>query len=350
MHRGPHPTPIQLSTSDRETLTRWLRQRTTPQALALRARIILTCASRPDASNTEIANDLGIDRATVRKWRRRFTLQGPDGLADAARPGAPRRITESDIERVLAMTLEGTPPNGGQWSTRSMARATGLSQTAVSRIWRSFALRLHGPNAAPISRDTLLIEQVRNIVGLYLRPPDRALVLAVDTKHTAPPRHSAASATAQPDRTERYARVYIRHSMMALFAALDVKASAMSAERRRRHRGVAFRRFLDAIDRSVPPALDVHVVLGDASTERIAMTQRWLAKRPRFHVHVTPTASAWLSLVEWWFALLTARRLKRGSQRTTYALEHAIEQYIAGSDAHPAPFVWMAGGDDAEER
>jgi len=231
-----------------------------------------------------------------------------------------------------------------------MARATGLSQTAVSRIWRSFALRLHGPNAAPVSRDTLLIEQVRNIVGLYLRPPDRALVLAVDTQNATHARNTGSPAATQPDRTERYGRVYIRHSMMALFAALDVKASAMSGERRRRHRGVAFRRFLDTIDRSVPPSLDVHVVLGDASTERIAMTHRWLAKRPRFHVHVTPTASAWLSLVEWWFALLTARRLKRGTQRTTYALEHAIEQYIAASDAHPAPFVWTAGGDDAEDR
>jgi transposase len=343
MHRGPHPKPLVLSEADRELLGGWLRRSTIPQALALRARIVLACADRPNASNTEIGLAFGVDRATVRKWRTRFVRRGPDGLADDPRPGAPKRITEAEVERVLALTVESAPPpDAKRWSTRRMAHASGLSQTTVSRIWRSFALRLPHAAAGPNSHDVLLIEHVRDIAGLYMSPPDHVLALAVDGAD-----HPAKTGDAEPAeslalRTSngRYGRAYIRHGMMALLSALEVKAGPPDGAARRRG-GAGVRRMLEAIDRGVAPAHDVHLVLSDSVT--CTAIKQWLSARPRFHVHITATPSLWMNLLEWWLPLLTTRRVRAGSPGHASALVHAIEQYLAPSDAPAAPFVWIGG-------
>jgi len=346
LSHGPAAVPLTLSSAEREALRRWIRRRTTAQALALRARIVLACAE-PGASNTAVARALGVSRPTVITWRGRFAVKRLDGLLDEPRPGAPRTITDADVERVLVTTLETTPRQATHWSTRLLADELGMTQTAISRIWRAVALPPHRSETFTLSRDPLFIEKVRDVVGLYLKPPDRALVLCVDEK----PQIQATQGTTpivpiRPGQVERHSHDYIRHGTRDLFAALDVKSGTVVGARHQRHRSVEFRHFLDTIDAAVPAPLDVHLVLDHASTHTTAVIQRWLAKRPRYHVHFTPTSSSWLNLVESWFALLTARQLRRGAFRSTYALEQAIKRYIAVTNAHPKPFVWTKTADD----
>jgi transposase len=346
MPRGPQPVPLALTSADREALERWTRRRTTAQALALRARIVLACAE-PGATNSGVARALQVSRPTVMTWRRRFAARGLDGLLDEPRPGAPRTITDADVERVMTLTLEAAPPDATHWSTRSLARATGMSQTAVSRIWRAFALRPHRTEAFKLSRDPLFIEKVRDIVGLYLSPPDRALVLCVDEK----PQIQAIERTApvlpmRPGQVERRTHDYLRHGTTDLFAALDVRAGTVIGACHPRHRSVEFRQFLDTIEASVPAELDVHVILDNASSHKTALIRDWLAKRPRYHLHFTPTSASWLNLVECWFALLTARQLRRGVFRSTHGLEQVIRAYIAATNEHPKPFVWTKSADE----
>lgn len=346
MARGPHAVPITLSESDRETLESWTRRRKTAQALALRARIVLASAE-PGSTNMGVAAMLGICRPTATKWRTRFAEYGVDGLLDEPRPGAPRTISDIDIERVITTTLESAPENATHWSTRSMAEETGMSQTAVSRIWRAFALQPHRSETFKLSKDPLFIEKVRDIVGLYLNPPERALVLCVDEK----PSIQAIEGTApvlpmRQGQVERHSHDYIRHGTTDLFAALNIKAGTVIGELHRRHRSVEFRHFLDTIDRSVPEGLDVHLVLDNASTHKAPLIQRWLMKRPRYHVHFTPTSSSWLNLVECWFSILTRRQLQRGTHRSTHALEQAIKRYIALGNEHPKPFNWTKSADE----
>ena len=347
MPRGPRPTSLALSEADREALLRLARRPKTAQALALRARIVLACSEEPAQSHAKIARELGVHRATVGIWRKRFTERGLDGLLDEPRPGAPRTITDEAIERVLTLTLESRPEGATHWSTRGMARASGMSQSAISRIWRAFGLQPHRSETFKLSRDPFFIEKVRDIVGLYLAPPDRALVLCVDEK----PQIQALEPTApvlpmRPGEVERRTHDYIRHGTLDLFAALDVKAGTVIAECKQRHRSVEFRAFLDRIDRSVPPELDVHLILDNASTHKTALIRNWLAKRPRYHVHFTPTSSSWLNLVEVWFALLTSRQLRRGVHPSTDALEQAIRQYVTVTNEHPRPFVWTKSADE----
>jgi transposase len=346
MARGPRPIPLTLTPADREVLERWTRRRTTAQALASRARIVLACAE-PGATNSGVARALRVSRPTVLTWRRRFAERGPDGLLDEPRPGAPRTITDADVERVITLTLEATPPDATHWSTRRLAAAAGLSQTAVSRIWRAFALQPHRAETFKLSTDPLFIEKVRDIVGLYLNPPDRALVLCVDEK----PQIQAKAPTApvlpmRPGQAERHARDYLRHGTTDLFAALDVTAGTVIGACRSRHRSLEFRAFLDQIDANVAAELDVHLILDNAATHKTQLIRDWLAKRPRYHVHFTPTSASWLNLVESWFALLTARQLKRGAFRSTGELEEAIRRYIAATDAAPKPFVWTKSADE----
>jgi transposase len=346
MPRGPRALPLTLTPADRETLERWTRRRTTAQALALRARIVLACAE-PGATNSGVARAPRVSRPTVATWRRRFAARGPDGLLDEPRPGAPRTITDADVERVITLTLEAAPPDATHWSTRSLARAAGMSQTAVGRIWRAFALQPHRAETFKLSRDPLFIEKVRDIVGLYLNPPDRALVLCVDEK----PQIQARAPTApvlpmRPGQAERRSHNYLRHGTTDLFAALDVKAGTVIGACHPRHRGVEFRAFLDTIEANVPAELDVHVILDNASIHKTALIRSWLAKRPRYHLHFTPTSASWLNLVETWFALLTARQLKRGVFRSTGELEAAIRRYIAATNAAPRPFVWTKSADE----
>ena len=291
MARGPRPIPLTLTPADREVLERWTRRRTTAQALARRARIVLACAE-VGATNSGVARALRVSRPTVLTWRRRFAAGGPDGLLDEPRPGAPRTITDADVERVITLTLETPPPDATHWSTRRLAAAAGMSQTAVSRIWRAFALQPHRAEAFKLSTDPLFIEKVRDIVGLYLNPPDRALVLCVDEK----PQIQAKAPTApvlpmRPGQAERRTHDYVRHGTTDLFAALDVKAGRVIGACRPRHRSLEFRAFLDQIDANVPADLDVHLILDNAATHKTRLIRDWLAKRPRYHVHFTPTSA-----------------------------------------------------------
>src|SRR5918997_53699 len=308
----PHAIPIDLSASDRARLQGWARRRKTAQALATRARIVLACAE-PGGTNGGVAAALGVSRPTVALWRRRFAERGLDSLLDEPRPGAPRKITDEQVEQAVTTTLEAAPADATHWSTRSLARATGLSQTAVCRIWRAFALKPHRAETFKLSTDPLFVEKVRDIVGLYLAPPDRALVLCVDEK----PQIQAIEGTApvlpmRPGQVERRTHDYLRHGTTDLFAALDAKTGTAIGACHRRHRAPEFRAFLDEIDRSVPPDLEVHLVLDDLCTHKTRLIQDWLAKRPRYRLHFAPTSASWLDLVEGWFALLTLRQIRRG--------------------------------------
>lgn len=343
---SPHAIQIMLSASDRATLEGWTRRRKTAQSLALRARIVLACAE-PGATNGRVAAALGVSRPTVATWRRRFAERGPDGLLDELRPGRPRRITDAQVECAVITTLEAEPPNATHWSTRSLAAAVGLSQSAVVRIWHAFALQPHRCETFKLSRDPLFVDKVRDIVGLYMAPPDRALVLCVDEKpQIQATERTAAVLPMRPGQVERRTHDYVRHGTTDLFAALDVKTGKVIGICRQRHRSQEFRAFLNLIDRNVPADLDVHLVLDNASIHKTPRIQRWLAKRPRYHLHFTPTSGSWLNLVECWFALLTRRRLQRGVFTSTQVLEDAIQAYVAESNGDLKPFVWTKTADE----
>src|SRR5215217_8254316 len=343
---NPHAIPIVLSEADRGQLQGWARRRKTAQALATRARIVLACAE-PGSTNGGVADKLGVSRPTVALWRGRFADRGPDGLLDEPRPGAPRTITDEQVERAVATTLEATPADATHWSTRSLARAAGLSQTAVCRIWRAFGLKPHRVETFKLSKDPLFVEKVRDIVGLYLSPPDRALVLCVDEKSQV----QALDRTQpllplRPGQAERRTHDYTRHGTTSLFAALDVKAGTVIGRCFPRHRAAEFRRFLDEVDAQVPPDLDVHLVLDNSATHKTKAIRDWLAKRPRYQVHFTPTSASWLNQVERWFALLTERALRRGVHRSVADLERDIRAFIEASNADPKPFRWVKSADD----
>ena len=346
MSRGPKAVALAPTEAERAELRRLLRRRGVGQALAQRIRVVLACAE-PGATNLGVAEALGVSRETVATWRRRFAERRLEGLADAPRSGAPRSIGDEAVERLVALTLEEAPSGATHWSTRSMARRAGMSQTAVSRIWRAFGLRPHRAETFKLSSDPAFVEKVRDVVGLYLAPPDRALVLCVDEK----PQIQAAQGTApafpmRPGQPERRTHDYKRHGTLDLFAALDVKAGTVIGACKGRHRAVEFRAFLDAIERSVPPGLDVHLVLDNLKTHKTRLIHDWLVMHPRFHLHFTPTSASWLNLVECWFALLSRRRLQRGAFASTDDLEAAILAYIAETNADPKPFVWTKTADD----
>jgi transposase len=339
---------LQVPETDREVLERWIRRPKTAQALALRARIVLRCAG--GHSNGDVADHFGVTRQTVGKWRSRYLRSGVDGLLDEPRPGAPRTLTDEDVERVLTLTLESTPEDATHWSTRSMAKASGLSQSAISRIWRAFALQPHRTETFKLSTDPLFIEKVRDIVGLYLDPPDRAMVLCVDEKSQI----QALDRTQpllpmRPGQIERRTHDYVRHGTTSLFAALDVKTGEIIGECHRRHRSVEFRAFLDRIDAEVPPELEVHLIVDNYGTHKTELIKRWLAKRPRFHIHFTPTGASWLNLIERWFAALTEKQIRRGAHRSTRELEHAILNYIEHGNQDPKPFLWTKTADQILE-
>jgi transposase len=345
MRRGPQLSKLVLTDTEQAILEQWTRRRTTAQALAQRARIVLACAE--GRSNSEVATDERVSRPTVGRWRRRFVESRCDGLLDEPKPGAPRRITDADVERVLTTTLERTPRDATHWSTRSLAKQCGMSQTAVARIWKAFALQPHRSETFKLSKDPLFIEKVRDIVGLYLNPPDRALVLCVDEKSQI----QALDRTApllplRPGQIERRTHDYVRHGTTSLFAALDTKTGTVLGRCFRRHRSREFRRFLDLIEAQVPRALDVHLILDNYGTHKTPLIQRWLAKRPRFHLHFTPTSSSWLNLVERWFVELERKQIKRGAHHSVPALERAIYEYLDVTGEDPKPFVWTKTADE----
>ena len=344
MGRGRPIPPLALDGAERETLERWTRRPKTAQALALRARIVLACAD--GRSNTAVAAELRVCVDTVGKWRSRFLEQGLDGLLDQPRSGRPRMIDDADVERVIALTLETTPKDATHWSTRSMARRSGLSHTTVSRIWRAFALQPHRTETFKLSADPLFIEKVRDIVGLYLDPPDRALVLCVDEKSQI----QALDRTRpllplRPGQVERRTHDYVRHGTTSLFAALDARTGKVIGQCHRRHRAVEFRKFLDAIESEVPAELDVHLIADNYATHKTALIRNWFAKRPRFHIHFTPTSASWLNLVERWFGLLTEKQLRRGVHQSSGELGAAIYRYLDVTNEDPKPLVWTKTAD-----
>lgn len=345
MRTGRPKTELTLNDTERETLEQWARRPKTAQALAQRSRIISWCAT--GISNFEVAEKMNVSPQCVSKWRGRFVSQRLEGLLDGPRCGAPRTVSDAKIERAVTLTLESTPKGATHWSSRMMAKRCGLSRSTVQRIWRAFSLQPHRSETFKLSTDPLFIEKVRDIVGLYLNPPQRALVLCVDEKSQI----QALDRTQpllpmRPGQVERRTHDYERHGTTSLFAALDAKSGKVISQLHRRHRTVEFRKFLDAIEAQVPADLDVHLILDNYATHKTAVIHRWLAKRPRFHLHFTPTSSSWLNLVERWFALLTDRQIKRASHRSTVALENAIKQYIDLNNENPKPFVWTKSADD----
>ena len=333
--RTGRPIPaLSLSETEQETLQNWVRRPKSAQALAMRARMILLCVE--GNSNTQVAGKLHLRIQTVGKWRQRFVDRRLDGLLDEPRPGTPRKVSDADVERVLTMTLESTPKDATHWSTRSLAAQAGLSRSTVSRIWRAFALQPHRSETFKLSKDPLFIEKVRDIVGLYLNPPDRALVLCVDEKSQI----QALDRTQpllpmRPGQAERRSHDYKRHGTTSLFAALNTKTGAVIGECHRRHRSVEFRKFLDTIEQNLPASLDVHLILDNYGTHKTTTIRNWLAKRPRFHVHFTPTSASWINMVERWFAALTEKQIRRGVHRSVRELEAAIKHYLAITNASP---------------
>ncbi|NEA20456.1 IS630 family transposase, partial [Streptomyces halstedii] len=277
----------------------------------------------------------------------RFIERGLDGLSDEPRPGAPRKITDADVERVIVKTLEERPKNATHWSTRSMAAATGMSQSAISRIWRAFALAPHRSETFKLSTDPFFIDKVRDVVGLYLDPPERALVLCVDEKSQIQALdRSQPVLPMMPGVPERRSHDYIRAGTTTLFAALEVATGKVIGSLHRRHRAAEFKKFLAKVDKEVPAGLEVHLILDNYATHKTPVVKRWLLSHPRFHLHFTPTSSSWLNLVERWFAELTQKKLKRGIHRSVQALERDIRAWVADWNDHPRPFVWTKTADE----
>jgi transposase len=341
---GPRLKPFLIPSEDQSRLTAWSRRAKTAQALATRARIVLLAGQ--GMSNSAIARQLPATLKTVGKWRQRYLDLGVEGLLDEPRPGTPRKLSDEQVERVLTRTLESQPDGATHWSTRDMAKACGLSQSSIGRIWRAFSLAPHRSESFKLSKDPLFIEKVRDIVGLYLNPPERALVLCVDEKSQI----QALDRTApllpmRPGQVERRTHDYVRHGTTSLFAALDTKTGKLIGQTQRRHRSEEFRKFLDTIESNVPEDLDVHLILDNYGTHKTQLIRDWAAKRPRFHFHFTPTSASWLNLVERWFALLTEKQLRRSAHRSTRELEQAISEYIRHSNRDPKPFTWHKTAD-----
>jgi transposase len=345
MRTGRPKAELVVTVAEREELERLARRARSAPAVARRARIVLGCAA--GAANTRVARQQRVTPAMVGKWRQRFLTRRVEGLLDEPRPGAPRTITDAQVEAVVVQTLETTPRGATHWSTRDMARATGLSAMTISRIWRAFGLQPHRSETFKLSPDPLLIEKVRDIVGLYLRPPAHAVVFCVDVK----PQIQALDRTApllplQPGQPERRTHDYQRHGTTSLYAALNVQTGKVLGETFSRQRAREFRRFLAQLDAAVPARLEVHVILDNASPHRSAATGRWLARHPRFHFHFTPTYASWMNLVERWFAALTTKQLRRGVHRSVRELITAIREFIAVHNETGKPYVWVKTADE----
>ena len=345
MQSQPRKKHLVLNEQDRNILERWTRRAKTAQALALRARIVLACAGGD--SDVAVAKRLNTTRETVGKWRRRFLERGLDGLHDEPRPGAPRTIGDDKIEEIIVKTLESKPKNATHWSTRLMAAEAGVSQNSVVRIWHAFGLKPHLEDTFKLSKDPLFIEKVRDIVGLYMDPPQRAMVLCVDEKSQV----QALDRTQpllpmSPGYPERRSHDYVRNGTTSLFAALDVATGEVIGTCHRRHRQQEFLKFLKTIEANVPDGLDVHLVMDNYGTHKTPQIRNWLARRPHWHVHFTPTGASWLNLVERFFAEITARRIRRGTFQSVRELERAILDYLETHNEDPRPFIWTASADE----
>jgi transposase len=345
MRTGRPKTALTLTTEEQRELESLAQRKRSAPAVSQRARMILRCAMGED--NKTVARRLRVTPGTVGKWRRRFLEKRTAGLLDEPRPGAPRKITDAQIEDVIVRTLESTPRGATHWSTREMAKATGLNAMAISRIWRAFDLQPHRVETFKLSPDPQLIEKVRDIVGLYLNPPAHAVVFCVDVK----PQIQALDRTApllplQPGQVERRTNDYKRNGTTSLYAALNTKTGEVMGQTFSRQRAREFRRFLDQIDANVPGALDIHVILDNASAHKSATIQRWLGRHPRFHFHFTPTYASWMNLVERWFSALTTKQLRRSAHRSVRELVKSIQEFIAVHNETGKPYVWVKTADE----
>lgn len=344
MRTGRPKRPLILSEEERERLQSLAHRARSQSMLARRARVVLACAEGLD--NQAVAKKLRCSKGMVCKWRARFLQARLEGLYDEPRPGTPRKISDDQVERVVIQTLESTPRGETHWSTRGLAKATGLSRMTVSRIWHAFGLQPHRSESFKLSPDPQLVEKVPDIVGLYMNPPDHAMVLCIDEKSQI----QALDRTQpllpmRPGQLERGTHDYKRNGTTSLFAALELKSSRVIGQLHRRHRSQEFRHFLDRIEAQVPSGLEVHLILDNYGTHKTVMIRNWIAKRPRFHLHFTPTYGSWINLVERWFAELTNKRIRRGVFRSVKELELAIREYIDVHNEDPKPFVWTRTAD-----
>jgi transposase len=343
-HGGRPKAELVLSTEERLTLERLANRRKSAQAMALRARIVLSCAKGD--TNRDVAQHLGVSQAMVGKWRRRFVERRLDGLSDDPRPGVPRTITDDQVEAVIVKTLEQKPDDATHWSTREMAAEVGMSQTTIRRIWHAFGLQPHRAESFKLSTDPFFVEKVRDIVGLYLDPPERAMVLCVDEKSQIQALNRFQPILPMmPGTPERRSHDYVRHGTTSLFAALDMATGKVIGSLRQRHRAQEFKKFLIQIDEEVPAQLDVHLILDNYATHKTPEIKRWLLRHPRFHLHFTPTSGSWLNMVERWFGELTTKKIKRGAHTSVRALEKDIRDWIKTWNDNPRPYVWVKTAD-----
>jgi transposase len=345
MRTGRPKQQLVLADEERERLQSLAHRARSQPLLARRARVVLACAEGLD--NQAVAKKLRCSKGMVGKWRARFLKTRLEGLYDEPRPGAPRKIGDDQIEQIVIQTLESTPRGQTHWSTRELAKASGLSRMTISRIWRAFGLQPHRSETFKLSPDPLLVEKVRDIAGLYMNPPDHALVFCVDEKSQIQALdRTQPMLPMRPGQLERRTHDYKRHGTTSLFAALDLKTGRVIGQLHRRHRSQEFRRFLDTIEANVPADLDVHIVLDNYGTHKTALIRNWFAKRPRFHLHFTPTYGSWINLVERWFAEITNKRIRRGIFRSVKELEAAIREYLDIHNERPKPFVWTKTADE----
>jgi transposase len=336
---GRPKAELVLTDEEREQLVRWSRRRKSSQALALRSRIVLGCADGLD--NKAVAAQLGCAAATVGKWRGRFVAHGLDGLTDEPRPGRPAVISADQVEDVVVATLESTPDNATHWSRAKMAERTGLSKSTIGRIWKAFDLKPHRAEGFKVSNDPLFVEKVYDIVGLYLNPPEAAVVLCVDEKSQVQAlARSQPAFPMMPGMPEKRTHDYVRHGTTSLFAAFNIDDGTVISALHRRHRATEFKKFLAKIDTEVPAHLDVHLVCDNYSTHKHPIVKKWLAAHPRFHMHFTPTYSSWINQVERLFAYVTTDLLQRSDHRSVQALEADIRNWVKAWNADPKPFVW----------
>lgn len=344
MKTGRPKSPLQLAVEEEAQVKSLVASRSIPQAIATRARIILLAGQ--GLSNTAIAARLELKGATVGKWRGRFIRDRVSGLHDELRSGRPRTHTDERIATLITKTLKSQPAQQTHWSCRTMEAASGISKSTVQRVWQAFGLQPHRQHAFKLSTDPFFVEKVRDIVGLYLNPPDNALVLCVDEKTQI-----QALQRTQPllplglGYVEGVTHDYVRHGTTTLFAALDVARGTIISQCKRRHRHQEYLAFLRHLDARVPRDLDIHLIVDNYATHKHPKVRMWLALRPRYHIHYTPTYASWLNQVELWFRQISQRAIRRGSFRNVKELIVKIDHFVTRYNKNATPFVWTATAD-----